>query len=90
MVEPLHSCGTPQFLTQALGVDLLQAPMEIWVAPETFLGQGHVGIQNQRGRNGAAPMVALPSELTETAQLASVYFLVFDEPSGARRLLISQ
>jgi hypothetical protein len=47
---------------------ILQKTVEIWSAREAFVGQGHVGIQDQRGRNGSAPLFAFAAVLSEITE----------------------
>jgi hypothetical protein len=48
MAHTGRCCGTTRLLASTLSMDILQTPVEIWLAGETILKPGYTGIQNQR------------------------------------------
>jgi hypothetical protein len=63
MVNAKRSCGNACFLPQALGVDIFQETVELWVAQKAFPRQRNIGIQNQRVRVGEVALAAFATRL---------------------------
>ena len=68
MVEPRYRGGTARFFAEAIGVDVPKAFVEFWFVGKAFLGERHIGIQDQSEWDGTAAVVALPYDLIDSLE----------------------